>query len=62
MIYSVIPNDVIFYDPEQLQQRHIKLYRDLTLEMRGRTVERVITTNPKNHLKYSTLLGTELDI
>ena len=60
MIYSVIPTDIIFYDETQLQQRHIKLYNDLTLEMRGRTIERVISTNPQNYLKYSSLLGTEL--
>ncbi len=60
MIYSVIPTDIIFYDENQLQQRHVKLYNDLTLEMRGKRIERVISTNPQNYLKYSSLLGREL--
>lgn len=60
MIYSVVPTDLIFYDETQLQERHIKLYNDLTLEMRGKTVERVISTNPQNYIKYSSLLGSTL--
>lgn len=61
MIYSVIPSDVIFYDETQMQQRHIKLYNNLTLEMRGKRVERVISTNPKDFLKHSSLLGQTIE-
>lgn len=60
MIHSVIPADIIFYDEEQMQERHIKLYNNLTLEMRGGRVERVISTNPKDYLKYDSLLGKKL--
>ncbi len=60
MIYSVIPTDIIFYDETQFEHRHVKLYNDLTVEMRGKTIERVISTNPRNFIKYSTLLGREL--
>lgn len=61
MIYSVVPTDIIFYDDSIGEDRHIKLYNNLTLEMRGKRVERVISTNPKDFLKYSSLLGQNLD-
>ena len=61
MIYSVVPSDLIFYDEAQMEQRHMKLYNNLTLEMRGKRVERVISTNPKDFLKYSSLLGENIE-
>ena len=60
MIYSVIPTDIVFYDDSIQDDRHIKLYNNLTLEMRSGRVERVISTNPKDYLKYSSLLGEKL--
>ena len=60
MIYSVIPTDIVFYDESIQNDRHIKLYNNLTLEMRGGRVERVISTNPKDYLKFSSLLGQRI--
>ena len=60
MIYSVIPTDIVFFDDNTGSDRHIKLYNNLTLEVRGGKVERVISTNPKDYIKYSSLLGKKI--
>ena len=59
MIYSIVPNDVVFFDINMLRKRDIKLYNDLTLEMVDGKVDRIISTNPQDYLKYHNLLGTE---
>lgn len=60
MIYSVIPTDIVFYDDSIQDDRYIKLYNNLTLEMRSGRVERVISTNPKDYLNCASLLGRKL--
>lgn len=57
MIYSIVPNDVIFFDQMQTRQRHMKLYNDVTLELVEGKVDRIISTNPQDYLKYHSLLG-----
>ncbi|MCD8390804.1 MAG: hypothetical protein LUD03_03060 [Firmicutes bacterium] len=59
MIYSVVPTDVVFFDNTQLRQRHIRLYNDVTFEMLDGRVERIISTNPRDYIKYHNLLGSK---
>lgn len=56
----MISNDVIFFDSQQIRPRHFKLYNNITLEMDGSRVERIISTNPADHTKYSYLVGSNL--
>jgi hypothetical protein len=58
MIYSIVPTDVIFFDDTQIRRRHIKLYNNVTLELTDGIVQRIISTNPQDYLKYHSLLGT----
>ncbi len=58
MIYSVVPTDVVFFDQTQIRQRHIKMYNNVTLEIADGIVERIISTNPQDYLKYHSLLGS----
>lgn len=59
MMYSVVPTDVIFFDNTQIRQRHIKLYDNVTFEVADGRVERIISTNPQDYLKYHNLLGSD---
>ena len=58
MIYSVVPTDVVFFDKMQIRQRHIKMYDNVTLEIVDGIVDRIISTNPQDYLKYNGLLGS----
>lgn len=60
MIYSIVPTDMIFFDKTQIRQRHLKMYNNVTLEIADGRVDRVISTNPQDYLKYEKLLGTEI--
>lgn len=59
MIYSVVPTDVVFFDQTQIRQRHIKLYDNVTLELVDGIVDRIVSTNPQDYLKYHDLLGSK---
>ncbi len=59
MLYSIVPTDVVFFDNTQIRQRHIKLYNNITLELSEGRVDRIISTNPQDYLKYSNLLGSD---
>lgn len=59
MIYSVVPTDIVFFDRTQIRQRHIKLYDNVTLEMVDGIVDRIVSTNPQDYLKYHDLLGSK---
>lgn len=59
MFYSVVPADIVFFDETQIRQRHIKLYNNVTFEMLDGRVDRIISTNPQDYLKYHSLLGSE---
>lgn len=59
MLYSIVPDDVVFFDNTQIRQRHIKLYNNLTLEMLDGRVDRIISTNPQDYLRYHNLLGSD---
>lgn len=59
MIYSCVPSDVIFFDTIQIRQRHIKLYNNVSFEMTDGRVDRIISTNPQDFLRYHNLLGTD---
>ena len=59
MIYSIVPTDVVFFDNTQIRQRHIKMYNNMTLEMLDGRVDRIISTNPQDYLRYQNLLGSD---
>lgn len=59
MIYSCVPNDVIFFDNTQIRQRHIKMYNNVTFELNDGRIDRIISTNPQDFLKYHSLLGSD---
>ena len=59
MIYSVVPTDIVFFDRTQIRQRHIKLYDNVTLEIVDGIVDRIVSTNPQDYLKYHDLLGSK---
>ncbi|MCC8168868.1 MAG: YlzJ-like family protein [Oscillospiraceae bacterium] len=59
MIYSVVPTDVVFFDNTQIRQRQIKMYDNVTLELVDGIVDRIISTNPHDYMKYSNLLGSD---
>ena len=46
MIYSIVPTDVVFFDNTQIRQ------------LTDGHVERIISTNPQDYLKYHNLLGS----
>jgi hypothetical protein len=58
MIYSVVPTDVIYFDSTQVRQRHIKMYNNMTLELSEGRVDRIISTDPQDYIKYHNLLGS----
>lgn len=58
MIYLIVPTDVVFFDNTQIRQRHLKMYNNVTLELTDGRVERIISTNPQDYLKYHNLLGS----
>ncbi len=60
MIYSIVPTDVVFFDNTQIRQRHLKMYNNVTLELTDGRVERIISTNPQDYLKYHNLLGSTI--
>ena len=53
MIYSIVPTDVVFFDNTQIRQRHLKMYNNVTLELTDGRVERIISTNPQDYLKFT---------
>lgn len=59
MIYSCVPSDVIFFDTAQIRQRHIKLYNNVSFELTDGRIDRIISTNPQDFLRYHNLLGTD---
>ena len=46
------------FDNTQIRQRHLKMYNNVTLELTDGRVERIISTNPQDYLKYHNLLGS----
>lgn len=58
MIYSVVPDDVIFFDETQIRKRHIRMYNNVTFEIADGVVDRIISTDPQDYLKYHNLLGS----
>ena len=58
MIYSIVPADVVFFDQTQIRSRHIRMYDNVTLELVDGIVERIVSTNPQDYLKYCNLLGS----
>ncbi len=59
MIYSCVPSEVVFFDNTQIRQRHIKMYNNVSFEIVDGKVDRIISTNPKDFLRYHNLLGTD---
>ena len=59
MIYSCVPSDVILIENTQIRQRHIKLYNNVSFELTDGRVDRIISTNPQDFLRYHNLLGTD---
>lgn len=59
MIYSCVPSEVVFFDNTQIRQRHIKMYNNVSFEILDGKVDRIISTNPKDFLRYHNLLGTD---
>lgn len=59
MIYSVVPADVVFFDNTQMRSRHIKMYDGVTFELSDGRVERIISTDPQDYIKYHKLLGSK---
>ena len=59
MIYSCGPSEVVFFDNTQIRQRHIKMYNNVSFEILDGKVDRIISTNPKDFLRYHNLLGTD---
>lgn len=59
MIYSCVPDELVFFDKTYIRQRHIKLYDNISFELTGGRIERIISTNPQDFLKYGELLGTD---
>ena len=59
MIYSCVPSEVVFFDNTQIRQRHIKMYDNVSFEIVDGKVDRIISTNPKDFLRYHNLLGTD---
>ncbi|MBQ7573319.1 MAG: hypothetical protein IJT23_03595 [Clostridia bacterium] len=56
---SKVPCDVSFFDNTQIRQRHIKLYNNLTFEILDGRIDRIISTNPQDYMRYHTLLGSD---
>lgn len=59
MIYSCVPYDVVFFDNTQIRQRHIKMYNNVSFELTDGRIDRIISTNPQDFLKYHNLLGSD---
>ena len=59
MIYSIVPTDIVFFDNEEIRQRHIKMYNNVTFELLDGRVDRIISTNPQDYLRYHNLLGSD---
>ncbi len=59
MIYSVVPTDVIFFDRTQIRKRHVRMYNNVTFEIVDGVVDRIISTNPQDYLKYHNMLGSK---
>ena len=59
MIYSIVPTDVVFFDNLEIRQRHIKMYNNVTFELLDGRVDRIISTNPQDYLRYHNLLGSD---
>ena len=59
MIFSCVPSDVVFFDSTQIRQRHIKMYNNISFELTDGRVDRIISTNPQDFLKYHNLLGSD---
>ena len=59
MMYSCVPMEIVFYDSNEMRQRHIRLYNNVSFEMLDGRVERIISTNPQDYLKYHGLLGSD---
>lgn len=58
MVYSVVPTELMFFDNTQIRKRHFRLYDNVTLEICDGRVERIVSTNPQDYLKYHHLLGS----
>lgn len=59
MIFSVVPTDVIFFDQTQIRKRHVRMYNNVTFEIVDGIVDRIISTNPQDYLKYHNMLGSK---
>ena len=60
MLHSIVPADVIFFDNTQISTRHLRMYDGVTFEICGGRVDRIISTDPRDYLKYHHLLGSKL--
>ncbi len=60
MIYSVIPSLALFSDPSPIRHRSCARWQNTTVEVCEGRIERIISTNPHDFLKYDNLLGREL--
>ena len=59
MIYSCVPSDVVFFDNTQIRSRHIKMYDNISFELTDGRVDRIISTDPQDFIKYHHLLGSD---
>ncbi len=62
MLHSIVPADVVFFDNTRINRRHLRLYDGVTFEISNGCVDRIISTNPRDYLKYHHLLGTKLPV
>ena len=60
MINSKDSYEVNFFDPEQLRQRYFKICDNITLEMEGDKVVQIISTDPKDYIRYAHLIGKNI--
>ena len=51
------PCDLIFFDAQQLRPRHLRMYNNLTLELSGGRIERVMGMAPSDTAGYEKLIG-----
>ncbi len=57
MIYSVIPSSALFADCSPIRPRACIRWQNTTVELCEGRIERIISTDPHDFLKYDGLLG-----
>ena len=60
MLHSIVPADVVYFDNTQIRQRRLRMYDGVTFEICDGRVDRIISTDPRDYLKYHHLLGNKL--